>query len=85
MRLQLPHPDRLHRVVGALPKDEVRPVSCGQDALAEVWSVDRVPDLAGYLLGGLIREHSVRVEVGCRLLECGGPESRNLSMYQRRV
>ena len=63
-------------MVGALAKDEVGPVAGGQDALAEVRSVDRVPYLAGDLVSGLLGERSVLVEVGRRLLECRRPEEQ---------
>src|SRR5215470_3294828 len=54
----------------------MRPLACRQDVLSEVWAVDRVPDLSGHLLGGLVGQCRVPVEVGGRLFERSGSQQK---------
>src|SRR5712691_12153403 len=73
-RLELAQPDRLYGMVRALDQDEVRSLPRGQNVLPEVRAVDRLPDLPGHSLRGLVGQRGVAVKVGRRLLERGGPE-----------
>ncbi len=73
-RLELAQPDRLYGMVRALDQDEVRSLPRGQNVLAKVRAVNRVPDLPGHALGRLVGQGGVPVKVGRRLLERGGPE-----------
>src|SRR5713101_6899489 len=73
-RLELAQPDRLYGMVRALDQDEVRSLPRGQNVLAKVRAVNRVPDLPGHALGRLVGQGGVPVKVGRRLLERGGPK-----------
>src|SRR5437870_7075172 len=76
MALELAHPNPRNGVVRALDQNEVGALTCRQDVLSEVWAVHGGPDLPSHLLGSLVGQRRIPVEVGLRHLEGRGPQQK---------
>ena len=84
LHLELPQPDAVDDVIGALAQDEIGALAGGQHVLAQIDEVDRLPDAVGGLARLRVGERGIAMEIGRGSRKAVSRKEKKRSTYQSR-